>query len=117
MKYLNGDYYVEVRNHRYVIHPTENKILRKGDPPKFLRNQYLIHNEIQIRRKQKAIKNDNDELEVKNYPKYKQPNIQQQKFEPPNCTSCKQNKWLKFDKGYYCQNCGYIINKQKTSDW
>ena len=21
--------------------------------------------------------------------------------------------WIEFDKGYYCQNCEYIINKQK----
>ena len=28
MKYLDGQYYVEVKDHRYKIHPTENKILR-----------------------------------------------------------------------------------------
>ena len=50
---------------------------------------------------------------VKNYPKSKQPIIQQQKFKPPNCPSCKQNNRLEFDKSYYCQNCEYIINKQK----
>ena len=50
---------------------------------------------------------------VKNYPKNKQPIIQQQKFKIPNCPSCKQNTWLEFDKGYYCTNCEYIINKQK----
>ena len=27
MKYLNGNYYVEVRDDRYRIHPTENIIL------------------------------------------------------------------------------------------
>ena len=32
MKYLNGEYYVEVTDHRYRNHPTENIILRKGDP-------------------------------------------------------------------------------------
>ena len=31
----------------------------------------------------------------------------------PNCPNCKQNTWLEFDKGYYCRNCEYIINKQK----
>ena len=36
-----------------------------------------------------------------NNPKNKQPNIKQPKFKPPNCPSCKQNKWLEFDKGYY----------------
>ena len=35
MKYLNGEYYVEVKDHRNEIHPTENIILRKQDPPTF----------------------------------------------------------------------------------
>ena len=113
MKYLNGEYYVEVKDHRYKIHPTENIILRKRDPPASLRTQYQIQHETKIRRNQKVIKNDNDQLVVKNYPKNKQPIIQQQKFKPPNCPSCKQNTWIEFDKGYYCTNCEYIINKQK----
>ena len=113
MKYLNGEYYVEVKDHRYKIHPTENIILRKRDPPKSLRTQYQVQNDTEIRRNQKVIKNDNDELIVKNYPKNKQPNIQQQKVKSPNCPSCKLNNWLEFDKGYYCTNCEYIINKQK----
>ena len=115
MKYLNGDYYVEVKDHRYKIHPTENIILRKRDPPKSLRTQYQVQNETQIRRNQKVIKNDNDQLMVKNYPKNKnkQPIIQQRKIKPPNCPNCKQNTWLEFDKGYYCTNCENIINKQK----
>ena len=112
MKYLNGEYYVEVKDHRYKIHPSENIILRKRDPPKSLRTQYQVQNETQIRRNQKVIKNDNDQLMVKNYSKNKnkQPIIQKQL---PNCPSCKQNTWLDFDKGYYCKNCEYIINKQK----
>ena len=112
MKYLNGQYYVEVNNHRYKVHPTENKILRKRDPPTSLRTQYQVQKETQIRRNQKVIKNDNDELIVKNYPK-KQPIFQQQKIKPPICPSCKRNNWLEFDKGFYCKNCEYIINKQK----
>ena len=115
MKYLNGEYYVEVKDHRYKIHLTENIILRKRDEPKSLRTQYQVQNETQIRRNQKVNKNDNDQLIVKNYPKNKnkQPIIQQQKFKLPNCPSCKQNTWLEFDKGFYCTNCDYIINKQK----
>ena len=51
---------------------------------------------------------------VKSYLKNKkQPIIQQQKFKPPNCPTCKQNIWLEFDKGYYCKNCEHIINKQR----
>ena len=113
MKYLNGEYYVEVKDHRYKIHPTENIILRKRDPPTSLRTQYQVQNDTKIRRNQRVIKNDNDELIVKNYPKNKQPIIQQQKYKIPNCPSCKQNTWLEFDKGYFCKNCEYIINKQK----
>ena len=69
MKYLNSEYYVEVKDHRYKIHPTENIILRKRDPPSSLRTQYQIQNETQIRRNQKVNKNDNDQLMVKIYPK------------------------------------------------
>ena len=29
MKCLNGEYYVEVKDHRYKIQPTENIMLRK----------------------------------------------------------------------------------------
>ena len=71
MKYLNGEYYVEVKDHRYRFHPTENIILRKRDEPKSLRTQYQVQNETQIRRTQKVIKNNNDELEVENYLKKK----------------------------------------------
>ena len=115
MNYLDNNYYVEVKVHRYKIHPTENTIVRLRDEPKSLRTQYQVQNEAKIRRNQKVIKNDNDQLVVKNYPKIKnkQPIIQQQKINLPNCPSCKQNTWLEFDKGYYCTNCEYIINKQK----
>ena len=113
MNYLNGESYVEVKDHRYRVHPTENLILRKRDPPNFLRSQYRVQNETQIRRNQNVNKNDNDELKIKNYPEIKQPNIQQPKFKPPNCPSCRQNTWLNFDKGYYRRNCEYIFNKLK----
>ena len=90
MKYLNGRYYVEVRDHRYKIHPTENILLRKRDPPTSLRTQYQVQNETRIRRNQKVIKNDNNQLVVKNYPKNKHRFVQQQKLKPPNCPTCKQ---------------------------
>ena len=110
MKYIDRSYYVEVKDHIYRIHPTENIIIRKRDPPTSLRTQYQVQNETQIRRNQKVIKNDNDQLVVKNYPKNKHPVIQKQL---PNCPSCKQNTWLEYDKGFYCTNCEYIFNKQK----
>ena len=73
MKYLDGNYYVEVEDHRYKIHPTEKIILRKRDEPKSVRTQHQIQNETQIRRNQKVIRNDKNELIVKSYPKNKQP--------------------------------------------
>ena len=97
-----------------MIHPTENIILRKRDPPTSLRTQYQVQNDTQIRKNQKVIRNDNNQLIVKIYPKNKQPTQQQPKFKPPNCPSCKQNMWLELiNKGFYCQNCEYIIDKQK----
>ena len=115
MKYLNGQYYVEVKDHRYKIHPYGEIILRKREPPKSLTTQYQVKNETKIRTNQKVIRNDNGQLIVKNYPKNKnkQPIIQQRKFDLLNCPSCKLNTLLEFDKGYYCHNCEYIINEQK----
>ena len=112
MKYLNGDYYVEVKDHRYRIHPTEIIILRKIDPPLSLGTQYQVQNETQIRKDQKVNKIGSNQLVVKNYPKSKQP-FRQPKFKPPNCPACKQNIWLQIDKGWCCKSCEFIINKQK----
>ena len=100
MKYLNGESYVEIKDHRYKIHPTEKIILRKRDPPKSITTQYQVKNNTKIRTNQKVIRNDDNQLIVKNYPKNKnkQPILQQQKFKPPNCSNCKQNNWLEFDK-------------------
>ena len=112
MKSLNGEYYVEVKDHWYKIQPTENTILRKWDESKFLTTQYQVQNETQIGRYQKLTKNNNNELVVKKYPKINQI-FKQPKYKPPKCPSSKQNNWLELDKGYYCKICGYIINKQK----
>ena len=112
MKYLKGQFYVEVKDHRYKFHPTEKIILRKPDPPKSLRTQNQVQNETLIRKNQKVIKNDNDQL-VANYPRNKHKTQQQQKIKPPNCPNCKQNEGLEFNKGWYCTNCEYNINKQK----
>ena len=111
LKYLAGKYYVEVKYHRYRIHPTEKIIIRKRDPPTSSRIQYQVQNNTQIRKNQKVVEN-NGKLEVKSYPKNKQPVIQKQKFKAPNCPGCKRKNWLEFDKGFYCKNCDYVINKQ-----
>ena len=65
------------------------------DEPKSLRTQYQVQNGTRIRKNRKDIKNDNDQLVVKNYPKNKnkQPIFQQL----PKCPSCRRNNWLEFD--------------------
>ena len=113
MKYLNGEYYVKQKIINIKFNPTENFTIRKRDPPISLRTHYPVQNETQIRKNQKVIKNEKDQLVVKNYPKNKQPIQQQPKFKPPNSPFCKRNIWLKFDKGYFCPNCDYVIKKQK----
>ena len=117
MKYLNGEYYVEVKDKRYQIHPTENIILRKREPPKSLRTQYQVQNQTKIRTNQKVIKNDDNQLIVKNYPrnKSKQPIIQEQEIKLPsiNCPQCGRCLWKEIDRGFYCRGCEYIIYKQK----
>ena len=77
MKYLDGNYYAEVKDHRYRNQPTEIVISRLRDEPKSLRTQYQVQNETQKRKKQKVIKTDNNELIVKICPRNKQ-TIQQQ---------------------------------------
>ena len=112
MKIPNGEYYVEVKDHRHKLHTTENFILRQPDPTISLRTQYQKQNEAQIRKNQKVIKNDNDELLIENFPKNKQPIIHQQpKIKPPICPSCKTQIWLEFDKGYIVK----IVNTLSTS--
>ena len=68
MKFLNGVYYEEVKDKRYKVHPTENIITRLPDLPKSLRTQDQVQIETQIRKNQKVINNDNDDLVVKKYP-------------------------------------------------
>ena len=92
--YLDGKYYVEVKDHRYRFHPTGKIKLRKRNPPTSLRAQYQVQNNTQIRKNQKVIKINKNELKFENYPKIKQPNIQNQKQKSklPNCPTCKQNE-------------------------
>ena len=71
MKYLKGSFYVEVKAHRYENHPTENIKLGLRDEPKSLTTQCQVQNETRIRRNHIVIKNDNDQIVVKNYPKNK----------------------------------------------
>ena len=54
MKIFEGEYYVEVKDHRYKLRPTDKILLRKRYPPT-LRTQYQIQNEIKIRKIKKIL--------------------------------------------------------------
>ena len=76
--YLNGRYYVEIKDERYKNHPDENNFLGSRNAPKPLRTQYQTQNSTQLRKNQKVIRNYINELDVENYPKRKQKPIIQQ---------------------------------------
>ena len=105
MNFLNGQCFIEVKDKRYRTHPNEKIIPRERDPLKPLRTQYQVQNENQLPKNQKNVE-INGKLEVKNYPRNKtQPVFQhhQLNFEPNTSPSCRQNNWLEFEKGYFCQ--------------
>ena len=76
-----------------------------------MRTQYQVQNETQIRKNQKVIKNDNDELVVKKYPKNKQPIIQERKINLPSCPSFKQKNGQNSIKGTIAK----IVNTLSTN--
>ena len=88
MKFLNGTYYVEVKDKQILTHPTESVILRKQDEPKVFRTQNQVKNITQIRKNQKVVKNGYNQLEVKIYPKR---TIEKLKIILFSCPSCKLN--------------------------
>ena len=71
MNDLNGINYTEAKDKSYVILANGDIILRERARPKFLRTQYPNIDDTKSRRNQKVIKNGNDDLEVKSYPKNK----------------------------------------------
>ena len=50
MEYRNRNYYVEVKDKRYINHLTEGAVLRKLDPPECLKTQYQVINETEERK-------------------------------------------------------------------
>ena len=53
MRYLSGNYYVEVIVRRYINLPTGKKILGLRGETNYHRTQYQVQNETQIRKKPK----------------------------------------------------------------
>ena len=93
MIYLDGKYYVNIKDKRYKIHPTENIILRERDEPKSLRTQCQTINNTKIRPNQKVIKDFNNKLIVKSYPKKsKEQNIVKEKLKKQNVVKEKEKE-------------------------
>ena len=55
-KYLNGQFYVEVKNQRQRLHPAEDNILGVKAPLKPLRTQYKVQIGTHIRKNKKFLK-------------------------------------------------------------
>ena len=97
MKHPYKNYHEEVRDKRYKFHPTENIILKEREEPNSLRTQYQIQNNTKIKKNQKDIKNENDELLIKHNPKKQTFIILKPKFNLPNCPYCNRMNWLDFN--------------------
>ena len=91
MKYIDCQFYVEVKDHRYRNHATESNNSRKRNPPQSLRPQYQVQNETQFRRNEKVIQYNNNEKRLKIILKNKQPIIHQPKPKPSTCPRSKRN--------------------------
>ena len=91
MKFFNGRYYVEVKDPRYRIYSAKNVKLGIRDDPKSLRTQNQDRNDTQIRKNQKVLGKNNNDLEVKIYPKNKKQTIQQSKIKDSISSICKTN--------------------------
>ena len=114
MKYLNGKYYVEVKDKKYKIHLSENIILREREEPKSLRTQYQVQNDAKIRRNQHVIKDDKGKLTVKPYPKKRKNHcivIEMQWLNMMLNLRLMPNQRL--DEYYQCEVCDIIMNKNE----
>ena len=111
MKYLNGKYYVEVNQKKYLNTPMVYNVSQKQKEPKSVGVHYHDISDAQAARNQKVIKNENDESEVKPNPKGKS-NKKQKIAEKPKldieCPLCRNRNWIEFDSTFE-----FDINKQK----
>ena len=77
-----------------------------------METQYQDIKETKIGRNQEVIKDEDVHLQVKPHPKAKRKTFEKPKIDV-ECPSCKQRKWIEFDKRYSFSNCEYNINTQK----
>ena len=66
-----------------------------------MRTQYQVIHETEIRRNQKVIKNENDEVEVRSYPTTKKKKTSEESKLDNDCPIRKQRNWIDFDKGHF----------------
>ena len=114
MKYLNGVYYVKVKDQRYMIHPTEDLSSRKREPPKILENSKSCKKWNEIRKKPRSWKSFT-ELELRPYnwrQKINKNIIKNPKFNLPDCPICRRHIWVEYDQGFHCKRWEYEIRKQ-----
>ena len=61
---LKANYYVEIKDKKFFIHPNEKNIIGLRNSSKPLRTQHQVQNETQFRKNQKTIRNWNNQLEI-----------------------------------------------------
>ena len=112
MKYNNGNYFVDVKDKRYISHPGENIKLRLCDQPRSLRDQYQVQNQQKFRKNQKVFRTDNIEFIVKNYPETKKPSIEKPKNNLSFCLGCRRYNWTEYTHGYFRRTveCDIVTN-------
>ena len=103
MKYINSNFYVEVKDEKYFSHPTEDIILGKQEPPRYLSLQYQVQNETKLEKKIEMLKKNINELEHRPYKPRQKINksfVINQTFNLPDCTFCERNIWAEFHQGF-----------------
>ena len=68
LQYLYKKFLVQDKVEIYIIHSTKNIVSSVKNVLKSSRTQYQVIKEPKIGRNQKVFRNENDDLEVKNYP-------------------------------------------------
>ena len=61
-----------MKDRRYNSHPTENNITREGEESNSLGTQYHVINYTRRRRNQKVTTDEDGQIQVEPYPKFKQ---------------------------------------------
>ena len=112
MNYLNGIYYVEVKDKRHIFDLKERFILRELQQPNYLGTHYQIFNGTNSRKKEKVIENLYNEMEVKFYPK-EETNIVEKPKLGVERSWCNVQSLIESDERNHCKTCHFNNNKRK----